>query len=203
MKSNHSFTSWCLGITLNTQLLLYTPDLVVQGTPTPLPLTCVGWHIQMEVREGSCSIQDQVTVSKGWMISLVFIHQVMTLTVTIPTCRQIYLFELCCLKSNQAPNLLIRFQTWWCMAHLHPSSLMYFSLHQWMDFGEGSGSIQDQANKQSKNFYLIMATTLAKASLEVQEWGWKEFQVGTSHLECWVGHLLILYVFQLVRYFLC
>ena len=56
----HPFTSRCLGITLTTQLFLYTLDLVMQGTPTCLPSTCVSLGIWMEVGEGSCSIWDRV-----------------------------------------------------------------------------------------------------------------------------------------------
>ena len=55
-----------------------------------------------------------------------------------------YFYRLRCLKSNQVPNLPIRFQTWWCKSHLHPSSSICVSLHIWVEIGEGSCSIRDQ-----------------------------------------------------------
>jgi len=92
------------------------------------------------------------------MVSLVFSCRVMTLTITIPACRWIYSFKLCRIKSDQAPNPPIRFQTWWCEVQLHPSSLMCFSLHRQMDVGEGSSTTRPMNGPYSnfKNFYLIM-----------------------------------------------
>ena len=101
-------------------LLPYTTDLVVQGAPTLFPSTCVSLHRRVEVGEGACSIPDQVTADQ-------FFRFYLSVYDSHPHSSDLqaklnYSSRLCCLKSNQVPNPPIRFQTWWCKAHLHPSS---------------------------------------------------------------------------------